>query len=136
MNFNLHSGYIGQELILKKTLGGKSVLNFSVGVRKNKDETIWLNYTAFEQKAEFIATNFKKGSFIILQSSYDTDEVDKEGRKIIYPKFIVHTVDFGNKVKEDSEPKYNPPYEPTPPDEDEEFNTGPLLDISSDDLPF
>lgn len=132
MNFNLHSGYIGQELILKKTLGGKSVLNFSVGVRKNKDETIWLNYTAFEQKAEFIATNFKKGSFIILQSSYDTDEVERDGKKITYPKFIVHTVDFGNKVKE--EERSNPPYEPTAPDE--EFDVGEPISISPDDLPF
>ena len=130
MNHCAQSGYIGQDLILKKTLGGKSVINFSVGVRKNKDETVWLNYTAFEQKAEFIATNFKKGSFIIIESSYYTDESEKDGKRIIYPKFMVHSVDFGG-VKKDDEPKYNPPYEPTEEDEIE-----PTIPIDIDDLGF
>lgn len=136
MNYCAHSGYIGQDLVLKKTKNeGKSVLNFTIGVRKTGDKTIWVNYTAYEKTAEFIASNFKRGSFIIVQSSYEPDVVEKDGKTIVYSKFKVDKVDFGNKVKEDSEPRYNPPYDPTPPNEPE-FDIGEPVGINPDDLPF
>ena len=131
MNHCAQSGYIGQDLILKKTNEGKSVLNFSVGVRKSKDKTVWINCTAFEQKADFIVTNFKKGSFIIVESDYDCDVVEKDGHKFNYPRFTVKSVDFGGSKKESEVERSNPPYEPTEEDEIE-----PTIPIDIDDLGF
>ena len=119
MNICIFSGHIGQDLVLKKTKEGKSVLNFSIGVRRNKEITDWVNCSVFEEKADFVAKYFQKGSFIEIRGAYRTSEYEKDGKKVYSHNFEVKEVDFGGKPKEKEnvygEDSLLDEHEPTPP---------------------
>ena len=106
MNVCIFSGRIGSDIVLKKTKDGDSVLDFSLAVRRNKDETDWINCSAYKDKADFIERYFKKGSFIEIRSRLKVTPYEKDGIKRIYHNYQVMEIEFGGAKKEDSsEPK-------------------------------
>ena len=131
MNSSLFSGRIGNELVLKKTKEGISVVVFSLAVRRNKEETDWIRCVAYREKAEFIERYFKKGSFIEIRSKLRVDVTDETPKRYFH-NFIVMEAEFGGSSGSNDSSKENTAVanEPIPDDE------GHTLDISSDDLPF
>lgn len=131
------SGYIGNDLELRKTQTGTSVIELNIAVKLNKDETEWHKWIAYDKKADFIHQYFSKGSFIIVSGKARSKKyTNKEGQTRYNNFFDVVEVDFGGKSKEKetvygSESLMKDEHEPTPP-----FDTGIPIEISADDLPF
>lgn len=119
MNSSVFSGRIGNELVLKKTKEGISVVEFSLAVRRNKEETDWIRCVAYREKAEFIERYFKKGSFIEIRAKLRIDVTDETPKRYFH-NFIVMEAEFGGSNKQDDKPfeEEEPQADPLPPDFD------------------
>lgn len=132
MNNSNMSGYIGNELELRKTQTGTSVIEINLAVKLNKDETEWHKWVAYDKKAEFIHQYFSKGSFILLSGQARSKKyTNKDGQTRYNNFFDVREVDFGGKAKDDkrenvygSESLMKDEHEPTPPPFDEFADLG------------
>lgn len=109
-------GNIGRDLELKTTPQGKSVLEFSIGVRgMGKDEngnqkTDWVNLVAWEKQAETIAKFHKKGDAIAVSGRITTRSWDnKEGKKQYKTEVIINSFTFVSKGNKDN--KSEKPFE-------------------------
>lgn len=80
MNTVTYVGNISSDLELKSTQSGKSVLSFSVAVRRPyaKDTTDFFRCTAWQQTAELIAKHFEKGDYIAVSGYNTTRTYEKE----------------------------------------------------------
>lgn len=80
MNTVTYVGNISSDLELKSTQSGKSVLSFSIAVRRPyaKDTTDFFRCTAWQQTAELIAKHFEKGDYIALSGYNTTRTYEKE----------------------------------------------------------
>lgn len=148
-------GRFTRDLELRKTQNGKSVLSFSLASSRKyggNEQVDYVNCTVWEKGAEIIAQYMKKGSLIQVEGrtvsrSYD----DKDGRKVYVQEVLVESFNF-LESRSSSTQSTNPssnysnqytstqsnytvsdPYADFASSDDQD---GPLLDISSDDLPF
>ncbi len=104
MNNLVLGGRIGSDLELRETNGGKSVLNFSLAVKRNNKnddgsyKTDWFRLTAWEGQAKLIANYLQKGSFVNIVGRLETGEYTKDvnGTEVKIPKteVIVKEVSF------------------------------------------
>jgi single-strand DNA-binding protein len=150
-------GRFTRDLELRKTQNGKSVLNFSLASSRKyggNEQVDYINFIAWEKGAEIIAQYMKKGSLIqiegrIVSRSYD----DRDGKKVYVQEVLVENFNFLDSRSSTSPQQQSPqssyssnqysqpqssytvsdPYADFASSDD---NDGPLLDISSDDLPF
>jgi single-strand DNA-binding protein len=84
-------GNIGRDIETRTTGSGKTVVNFSVGVRnsrKDKDGqygTSWFNVHAWGQTAEFVSNHLEKGMRVGVCGSFEQREYEKDGeRKVVW----------------------------------------------------
>lgn len=132
---------------IRKTQTGKSVTSFTVAVNRRssqQDQTDFINCVAWERTAEVTAQYAKKGSLVgvegrLTSRSYD----DATGKRVYVTEVLCDSVQFlESKAASEQRPQQTTAQQSGYyPDsngslQDEDFNTGPLLDISSDDLPF
>jgi single-strand DNA-binding protein len=141
---------------LRKTQNGKSVLKFSLASNRKyggTEQVDYINCVVWDKGAEIVAQYMKKGSLIQVEgrtvsSSYD----DRDGKKVYVQEVLVENFNFLDS-RSSSSPQQSPqssyssnqysqpqssytvsdPYADFASSDD---NDGPLLDISSDDLPF
>jgi single-strand DNA-binding protein len=130
-----------------KTQSGISYARFTVAVNRKygqNDETAFIRCVAWRQTADFLNQYAKKGNTVgveghITTGSYD----DKTTGKKVYTTEV--TVDSAQLIgsRNSSETQQTSQQAPKSTGyfadndvSDDDFNTGPLLDISSDDLPF
>lgn len=117
-----------------KTQAGISYARFTVASTKKykeNEETAFISCIAWRQSADFLNQYAKKGSTVGVEGHITTGSYDDKttGKKVYTTDVTVDSVHLIGK-------RDNPPYEPDEKVEDEEFDTGPLLSISADDLPF
>src|SRR4028119_1151996 len=84
-------GWLGNEPELRYTPSGVSIAEFSIGTKRlgscNEDgswtyETDWLDIVAWDQLAETVAANLRKGSRVRVTGSLRTDSwEDRDGNK-------------------------------------------------------
>ncbi len=132
---------------IRKTQTGKSVTSFTVAVNRRssqQDQTDFINCVAWERTAEVTAQYAKKGSLVgvegrLTSRSYD----DATGKRVYVTEVLCDSVQFlESKAASEQRPQQTTAQQSGYyPDsngslQDDDFNTGPLLDISSDDLPF
>lgn len=151
-------GRFTRDLELRKTQNGKSVLSFTLASSRKfggNEQTDYINCIAWEKSAEILAQYMKKGSLIqvegrIVSRSYD----DRDGKKVYVQEVLVDSFNFlESRSASQTTPSqpYNQPaqstayaqsqsnYKVSDPYSDFSLNDdtdGPILDISSDDLPF
>lgn len=100
LNFNkaLIAGRITNDLELKKTESGKSVLSFGVAYNRGNGEntqTTYLNIVAWEKTAEFISKYFKKGSAIFIEGEITVRSYeDSNGQKRYVTEIVARQVSF------------------------------------------
>ena len=89
MNFTFHIGRLTKDPELRRTNTGKAVCSFSLAVRndfKNADgvyESTFLNFVAFDLKAEALAKYAHKGDRIAIAGKCATRTYEnKEGRNV------------------------------------------------------
>lgn len=146
-------GNLTRDPELKKTSTGLSVVSFSLAINRKsggQEEVDYFDCEAWRQSADYLGQYAKKGNTVAVDGRLKTDTYERDGVKIKRYKVvcdnvtIVRTGALGSQTQNTYQPA---PQTQAPkaangyfPDEaqvnDDDFNTGPLLDISSDDLPF
>lgn len=132
LNKTILLGRITNELELKQTPNGVSVLAFTIAVGRNsKDkQTDFINCVAWRQTAEFISKYFGKGRMIALEGqlrsrTYD----DKNGVKHYVTEVYVDGASFTGESKNAEPAHTNPADSIGNPDDYEDV-------ISDDGVPF
>lgn len=148
MNICIFTGRIVKDPELKMTQSGKSVCSFRVAVPKdfNREGVDFLDFTAWEKTAEFIAKYFQKGKRINITSRAQTSTyTERETGKTRYKtEFIVDKAEFGSSKGEEDN-NYTGFQQEREDDTQEQNHTPPTqaiapaagkYDIDDDDLPF
>jgi len=147
-------GNLTRDPELKKTSTGLSVISFSLAINRKangQEEVDFFDCEAWRQSADYLGQYAKKGNTVAVEGRLKTDSYDKDGVKVKKVKIVCDNVTIVRTSASSTQGSYQPsssaPSQQAPkaatgyfPDEgqvnDDDFNTGPLLDISSDDLPF
>lgn len=105
------------------------VLKFTIAVNNGKDrDADFINCQAWNKTAELIAQYFSKGSRIGVMGRMSTSKYDNKEGKTVYQTYVtVNSIEFIDEKKKE---------QPKEEVEEDDFNTGPILEISPDDLPF
>ena len=108
MNIIAITGRLTAAPELKQTASGKSVISFSVAVQRpfTKDVTDFLNVTAWDKSAEFVARFFSKGEMIaidgyLMQRTYE----DRNGAKRTTFEIIAQNIGFCGSKSADQKPE-------------------------------
>ncbi len=146
-------GRLTRDPELRKTQTGKSVLSFTVAVNRrfSQDQSDFINCVAWDKTADFIANYLGKGSLVSVEGSIQSRSYeDQTGKKVFVQEVNAEQVNSlesraqrqereqnvqpyqsQNNYQSSKPSGYQPDYEPTFSIDDE-----PVLDITSDDLPF
>ena len=143
MNKALLIGNITNELELRKTQTGKSVLSFTVAVNEgygDKKTTDYIDCRAWENVAENVAKYCRKGSKIYVEGKTKATPYEKDGKKMKDKYILVSSVEFLDSKDTQKEPQETRKVYTTKPKWDyglgEEGRdvTGHMID--PEDLPF
>lgn len=108
MNLVVIKGRIARMDDLRYTQSGTAVVSFSVAVdrRFSKErEADFINVTAWQKTAEFIAQYFAKGQEILINGRLQVSSYDKDGEKRYKTEVIAENVEFcGSKKQENASP--------------------------------
>ncbi len=157
-------GRLTKDVEVRKTASGLSVASFTVACdrRVSRDQqgqqqtADFLNCVAWRQTADFLGSYARKGAMVSVEGrlqsrSYD----DRDGKRVFVTEVVADNVQLlesrsqsqaraAESASAPSYPSYQG-YQPEPQNDPfavtndiggVDFNTGPGLDISSDDLPF
>lgn len=101
-------GRITQDLEVRQTSSGVSVLSFTVAVQRSyakqgeERQTDFINCVAWRQQAEFIGRYFRKGRMIALEGNLRTRTYDdKNGTKHYVTEVFVDNVSFAGEKADD-----------------------------------
>ena len=137
-------GRITADPVVRKTQSGKSVTSFTLAVdrrfsKEGDEQADFIRCTAWEKTADFIQTYIRKGALLGIEGRIQTGSYDDEqGKKVYTTDIICNSIQSLQKIeKKESESDRYPEEQKVRIDtKEEDFNTGPLLDINSDDLPW
>lgn len=117
------SGRLTQEPQLKKTQTGKSVIQFSLAVQRDKDNADFINCVAWEKTAEAICNYMHKGSLMGVEGRLQTrtyDDPNIPNKKVYVTEVWIRNISF-LESKRQEEPKQKPAQVVTITDEDLPF---------------
>ncbi|AMC94470.1 single-stranded DNA-binding protein [Erysipelothrix larvae] len=145
INRTILVGRITKDPELKKTNTGKSVVSFTIAVNRRfggeQEQADFINCVAWNQQAEFLANYIPKGSLIGVEGRIQTRNYeDATGKRVYVTEVVAENVQALESRAQRQEqqrqssvaPSYSAPSEPSYDSVDD----GPILDITSDDLPF
>ena len=98
-------GRITQDLQVKQTNNGSSVLRFNVAVdrppnkQNGEKQADFITCVAWNQRADFISRYFSKGRMIALEGTIRTGSYDKNGTRIYTTEIWVDNVSFTGEPK-------------------------------------
>jgi single-strand DNA-binding protein len=108
MNLVVIKGRIARMDDLRYTQSGTAVISFSVAVDRRfskEKEADFINVTAWQKTAEFIAQYFTKGQEILINGRLQVSSYDKDGEKRYKTEVIADNVEFcGSKKQENASP--------------------------------
>ena len=122
-----------------KTQAGISYARFTVAVTKkykDNEETAFISCIAWRQQADFLNQYARQGSKVAVEGHIVTGSYDDKttGKKVYTTDVSTDSVQILN--KNDTVKTEKPKNDVDPGLNEDEFDTGHLIDISSDDLPF
>ena len=147
-------GRLTRDPELKKTQTGKSVLSFTVAVNRrfSQDQSDFINCVAWEKTADFIANYLGKGSLVSVEGSIQSRSYeDQTGKRVFVQEVNAEQVNSLESRSQRQEREQNTQpyqsqnnYQQAQPanayhsDNEPSFSMDdePVLDITSDDLPF
>lgn len=115
MNSIVLLGRATSSIELKQTQADKSVVNFSLAVKRpyTKDTTDFHTVVAWDKQADLISKYVKKGSQICIRGYLTNREwSDKNGNKRISTEIIAEEISFAGNKESSTEAK-NEPYVPS-----------------------
>lgn len=145
MNKCFLRGNLTRDVELRTTGGGKSVANFSIGVRrdfKNADglyDSDFINCVAYGSLAETINKYFHKGSGIIVLGHIQTGSYEKDdGTRVHTTDVVIESIEFDRKEnkKEESKEETDTEIVQKAMSDDPYIAMGEQIQIDNNDLPF
>lgn len=132
MNRSIITGRVTKDLELRKTPSNKSVVAFTLAVRRDKDTTDFISCVAWNGTAELLAKYVKKGNKIGLIGRLQTRTYENQQKQKVYAtELIIGEVEFLEKPNEQQNSQYQAYQEQTTT----YLNEIPT-EIDTDDLPF
>lgn len=80
-------GRVTEDIELRTTTNGKSVANFTLAVRRNKEETDFIDCKAWKGTADYLSTYIHKGNRIAVTGRLEQERWEKDSKK--YSKLLV-----------------------------------------------
>lgn len=130
-------GRLTKDIELKKTTSGLSVATFTVACNRRvsqdqEKQADFINCVAWRQTADFLSQYAHKGDLVGVDGRMQTRSYDgTDGKKVYVTEVVCDSVQLLESRKKETQPTSNYSDESF-----EDFNAGPSLNISSDDLPF
>jgi single-strand DNA-binding protein len=115
LNKTILLGRITQDLELKQTPNGVSVLSFTVAVDRNytkgeEKQSDYISCVAWKERAEFISRYFGKGRMIAVEGQLRTRTYeDKHGSKHYVTEVYVDNASFTGEKKSENQPMIGNP---------------------------
>ena len=112
MNVCVLIGNLTKDPELKTTQSGLSVTSFSIGVRRDKENTDFIDVVAWRQTAENICKYFHKGDKIAITGRLQTRSYeDRQGNKRKAVEVVANAFDFvgGKGTGETTKTPYSAP---------------------------
>lgn len=139
MQLYIATGNLVKDNELRMTTNGKSVLKNTLAIRRDKDNTDFMEFTCFGTTAELLNKYTTKGSKIGIQGEFKNNNYEKDGKKIYRNELLVRSIELlGTKEQklnaETGEPIQETTEEPTQGDPFQEFNSE--VQLTDDMLPF
>ena len=131
-----------------KTQSGISLVRFTVACNRTfskNNEADFIGCIAWRQTADFVSQYVKKGNTVALEGRITTGSYDDQstGKKVYTTEVTVDNLQLvGSRASREQQTNETQSSstgfyaDVDNKSEDVDFETGPLLDISSDDLPF
>lgn len=99
MNKVVLMGRLTRDTELKQTQNGTAVCSFSIAVnrrfaKEGQQNVDFINCTAWQKTAEFIAKYFDKGDMIAIVGRLETRSYEKDGKKNFVTDIVVEEADF------------------------------------------
>jgi single-strand DNA-binding protein len=94
MNIYAFSGRLTRDPEMRQTQNGKTVANFSVAVRENKDEVSFIDVTAWDKLADLIGKYCTKGKLVLVEGRIKQETWEKDGKRNSRHVVIANRVDF------------------------------------------
>lgn len=136
-------GRIAEDVTLTKTTSGVSMVAFTIGCDRPKGQnqekptTDFVRIKAWNKTAEYLCQYCAKGDKVFIEGRLTVNSwKDRDGKQNYSTEIQVESWDIIRKKSTESAPSKQTTQVPEQPATSDEFNTGPLIDISSDDLPF
>lgn len=151
MNLVNLTGRLTKDIDLKKTQNGMSVIKFTLAVNRRfkkdgEQQADFISCVAWDKAAEIMYQYVGKGSQIGLTGRLQTGSYDRDGQKVYTTDVVVEQFDFleSRSQRAQTSAQNQPYFEPSnQPDlssptssYDDDYDSEPILDIASDDLPF
>lgn len=136
-NVTIIAGRLTSDVEVKTLQGGKPVLSNTLAVDRGKDKADFIRIKVWGQAAENLAKICGKGDSILIRGHLSPykDKNNNYQMDVTIDEWNLLRKVGDKQVKEDVE-KTSSDVVNNNVDSYEDFETGPLLDISSDDLPF
>lgn len=140
INKSILVGRITKDPTLKKTPTGKSVVSFTLAVNRkkygnDKDQADFINCVAWNSQADFIANYIGKGRLLGIVGRLQSRTYDDASGRTVYVTEVVtdevQALDYAENRR-----NTQPQPEPVTHYPNYEQHEGPIIDITSDDLPF
>lgn len=152
-------GRLTRDVEVRKTGSGLSVATFTVacdrrtsGTAQNQQTADFISCVAWRQAADFLGQYARKGALVGVEGRIQTRNYDgQDGRKVYVTEVVCDNVRLLESKAQSQSRDYSnaqgneyPTSAPTnsfeqpsnDPFGNSDFDTGPSMDISSDDLPF
>ena len=89
-------GNLTKDNELRMTQSGKQVLKNSLAIRRDKDNTDFVNFTAFGKTAELLEKYTNKGSKIFVEGEIRTGKYEKDGKTTYTTDVVVNAIELLN----------------------------------------
>lgn len=151
-------GRLTRDVEVRKTTNGLSVASFTVACDRrqrrdaqNQQSADFISCVAWRQTADFLGQYARKGALVGVEGRIQTRNYDgQDGRKVYVTEVLCDTVQLLESKSQSQNRDYNNSQVSDYPISDtnsfdtasndpfgnSDFDTGPSMDISSDDLPF
>lgn len=137
-------GRLTRDPELRKTTNGKSVVSFTVAVNRRfssqgQEQADFINCVAWERQADFMANYLKKGALVGIEGRIQSRSYEdpNTGKRVYVQEVVVENLQaLESRAQREggaSTPSYDYAQDTEP---SKSYDDGPVLDITSDDLPF
>lgn len=137
MQLYIATGNLVKDNELRVTTSGKSVVKNTLAIRRDKDNTDFMEFTCFGTTADLLNKYTTKGSKIGIQGEFKNNNYEKDGKKIYRNELLVRSIELLSTKERKSNTETGEPAsaeEPTQGDPFQEFNSE--VQLTDDMLPF